>query len=160
GPFSWTRSTPATASVSTGLNLRLDCDAPGESPNRLSAGQALPTNFVSAASAFGAMSVATTCSPLARNSAVQLAPMTPVPTMATRLMSLLSAMPLLRLRRVSLCCRSCAARTQAVDFGRTEAQLFQDLPIMLSELRRAPRRHLGDAVHLNRATDRRGELAA
>src|SRR6476661_6292639 len=35
------------------------------------------------------LSVATTCSPLARNSAVQLAPITPVPMIATRRMGLL-----------------------------------------------------------------------
>src|SRR5262249_2302288 len=96
GPFSWTRSTPATASASTVLNLRFDCDAAGDSPNRLSAGQAASTNFLSAASAFGAMSVATTCSPLARNSAVQLAPITPVPMMAIRRMGLFSVMSFLR----------------------------------------------------------------
>src|SRR5258707_11864624 len=63
----------------------------------MSAGQAASTNFLSAASAFGAMSVATTCSPLARNSAVQLAPMTPVPIMAMRRMGLVSVMSFLRL---------------------------------------------------------------
>ena len=78
------------------MNFRFDCDAPGERPNRLSAGQAVSTNFLSAASAFGAMSVATTCSPLARNSAVQLAPITPVPTMAMRRMGLVSVMSFLR----------------------------------------------------------------
>src|SRR6202051_1443601 len=89
GPFSWTRSAPSTACASAAVNFRFDCDAPGERPNRLSAGQAVSTNFLSAASAFGATSVATTCSPLARNSEVQLAPMTPVPMMAIRRMGLL-----------------------------------------------------------------------
>src|SRR6202795_2039810 len=70
------------------LNFRFDCEAPGERPNRLSARQAVSTNFLSAASAFGATSVATTCSPLARNSEVQLAPMTPVPMTAIRRMGL------------------------------------------------------------------------
>src|SRR5215469_10527610 len=70
------------------VNFRFDCDAPAARPNRLSAGQAFSTNFRSAASAFGAGSVATTCSPLARYSAVQLAPMTPVPMMAMRRMGL------------------------------------------------------------------------
>ena len=78
------------------MNFRFDCDAPGERPNRLSAGQAVSTNFLSAASAFGAMSVATTCSPLARNSALQLAPITPVPMMAMRRMGLVSVMSFLR----------------------------------------------------------------
>ena len=78
------------------MNFRFDCDAPGERPNRLSAGQAVSTNFLSAASAFGATSVATTCSPLARNSAVQLAPITPVPMMAMRRMGLVLVMSFLR----------------------------------------------------------------
>jgi hypothetical protein len=61
----------------------------------MSAGQAVSTNFRSDASAFGATSVATTCSPLARNSAVQLAPITPVPMMAIRRMGMLCDMSLL-----------------------------------------------------------------
>src|SRR5712671_4520483 len=97
GPFSWTRSASATACASAAVNFKSDCDAPGERPNRLSAGQVVSTNFLSEASAFGAMSVATTCSPLARNSAVQLAPMTPVPIMAMRRMGLVSVMSFLRL---------------------------------------------------------------
>src|SRR5215469_13963628 len=96
GPFSWTRSTPPTACASAAVKFRFDCDAPEERPNRLSAGQAVSTNFLSAASAFGAMSVATTCSPLARNSAVQLAPITPVPMMAMRRMGLVSVITFLR----------------------------------------------------------------
>src|SRR4029077_13884632 len=96
GPFSWTRSASAMACGSAALNFNFDCDAPGERPNRLSAGQAVATNFLSEASAFGAMSVATTCSPLARNSAVQLAPITPVPTMAIRRIGLVSVMSFLR----------------------------------------------------------------
>src|SRR6201986_1203856 len=89
GPFSWTRSASAIACGSAAVNFKFDCDAPGERPNRLSAGQALSTNFLSEASAFGAMSVATTCSPLARNSEVQLAPITPGPMMATARIALL-----------------------------------------------------------------------
>src|SRR5882757_9199025 len=84
------------------LNLRFDCDAPGDRPNRLSAGQAVSTNFRSAASAFGAMSVATTCNPLARNSELQLAPITPVPMMAMRRMGLFCDMSLL-LRDFGVC---------------------------------------------------------
>src|SRR5580704_2630116 len=72
------------------VNLRFDCDAPADRPNRLSAGHAVSTNFLSEASAFGAISVATTCSPLARNSEVQLAPITPVPMMAIRRMGFVS----------------------------------------------------------------------
>src|SRR6476661_609964 len=96
GPFSWTRSASATACASAAVNFRFDCDATGDSPNRCSAGHAVSTNFLSAASAFGAISVATTWSPLARNSAVQLAPITPVPMMAMRRMGLASDMSCLR----------------------------------------------------------------
>src|SRR5215467_14352696 len=96
GPFSWTRSTPLTACAIAAANFKFDCDAPGARPNLLSAGQAFSTNFRSAASAFGAMSVATTCSPLARNNAVQLAPITPVPMMAIRRMGLFSIISFLR----------------------------------------------------------------
>src|SRR5712664_3408931 len=92
GPFSWTRSAPASACAMLAVNVRFDCDAPGERPNRFSAGQAVSTNFLSAASAFGAMSVATTCSPLARNSELQLAPITPVPMIAMRRMGLVAVM--------------------------------------------------------------------
>src|ERR1700727_55777 len=95
GPFSWTRSTPSTAWASAAVNFRFDCEASGERPNRLSAGQAASTKVLSAASAFGATSVATTCSPLARNSEVQLAPMTPVPIMAIRRMGLFCDISLL-----------------------------------------------------------------
>src|ERR1700740_228745 len=70
--------------------MRFAGDAPAAKPNRLSAGQAASTKLRSEASAFGAMSVATTCSPLARNSAVQLAPITPVPMMVMRRMGLVS----------------------------------------------------------------------
>src|SRR5258705_13036138 len=97
GPFSWTRSAPASACARSALNLRFGGDAPVDRPNRLSAGHAVSPNFLSAVSAFGAMSVATTCSPLARNSAVQLAPITPVPMMAMRRMGLFCDIsPLLR----------------------------------------------------------------
>src|ERR1700722_10460709 len=76
------------------VNFRFDWEAPGDRPNRFIAGQAVSTNFLSAASAFGAMSVATTCSPLARYSVVQLAPITPVPMMPMRRMGLVSVMSL------------------------------------------------------------------
>src|SRR5258708_13066678 len=96
GRFSRTRAASATACAGAAVNFKFDCDAPGERPNRLSAGQAVSTIFLSEASAFGAMSVVTTCSPLARNSAVQLAPNTPVTTMVMRRMGLVSVMSSLR----------------------------------------------------------------
>src|ERR1700674_4668720 len=89
GPFSWTRSTSFTADVSAAVNDSLSCDAPRASPIRCSAGHAAATKRFKAASASGATSVATTSRPFARKSAVQLAPMTPVPMMAIRRMGLL-----------------------------------------------------------------------
>ena len=92
GPFSWTRSADRTAAGRSFVNERRDCDAPAASPNRWSAGHAVFTKRLSDVSASGATSVATTSSPFARNSAVQLAPMTPVPMMAMRRMGLISDM--------------------------------------------------------------------
>src|SRR6202051_4259535 len=78
------RSAPLTATSIFGVNDNLDCDAPGARPNPFRAGHAASTNRFSADSAFGAISVATTSRPLARYSAAQLAPMTPVPMIVTR----------------------------------------------------------------------------
>src|SRR3954471_7623929 len=89
GPFSWTKSAARTAVGRSAVNVRRDWDAPGARPNRSSAGQAAFTKRRSDVSASGAISVAMTSSPFARNSAVQLAPMTPVPMMATRRIGLL-----------------------------------------------------------------------
>src|ERR1700682_2885261 len=73
-----------------------DCDAFGARPSLFIAGHAMSTKRLSEAFASGAISVATTSRPLARKSAVQLAPMTPVPIMATRRMGLVSVMSFLR----------------------------------------------------------------
>src|SRR5216684_5839072 len=77
------------------VNVRRDCEAPGARPSRSTAGQAAFTKPRSAVSAFGAISVAMTSSPFARNSVAQLAPMTPVPMMATRRIGLFCDMSLL-----------------------------------------------------------------
>src|SRR5882757_5429333 len=82
------RSAPTTAASIFGVNDNLDSDAAGARPNLFRAGHAASTNRFRAASAFGATSVATTSRPFARKRAVQLAPMTPVPMMATRRMGL------------------------------------------------------------------------
>src|SRR5262249_60994174 len=63
-------------------------------------------------------------------------------------------------RRSFLCRRGHATRAQAVDFARAEAQLFQDLLIVLTEPWGAPGRHFGDAMNLDRAADRRIQFAA
>src|SRR6202035_5752403 len=80
------RSAPLTAASILGVNDKLDSDAPGARPNLFRAGHAASTKRFRAASAFGAISVATTSRPLARYSAVQLAPMTPVPMIVMRRM--------------------------------------------------------------------------
>src|SRR5271170_902648 len=59
-----------------------------------------------------------------------------------------------------LFCRHGTARAQCVHFARTEPEFFEHLLVVLSQCRGAPRRHLGDAVHLNRTADRRPQLAA
>src|ERR1700733_6987257 len=84
GPFSWTRSTPSSASLNLAVNESRSFEAPADSPNCSRADQALLTYSRRFASAFGAGSVATTSRPCARNRAAQLAPMTPVPTIAIR----------------------------------------------------------------------------
>src|SRR5216683_5669928 len=49
---------------------------------------------------------------------------------------------------------------QAVDFDGAETELLQDLVVVLADVRRPPGWRLGDAVHLDRTADGRGELAA
>src|SRR5690349_2212844 len=66
------------------VKLSRSREAPADRPMLVSVPQASSTYFRRLASAFGAGSVATTSSPRARYWAAQLAPMTPVPTMATR----------------------------------------------------------------------------
>src|SRR4051812_22786779 len=63
------------------------------------------------------------------------------------------------LRRAVLGVRSGTACAQAIDFGGAETELFENLFIMLAKRRGALCWHFGDAMHLNRAADRRGELA-
>src|ERR1700680_3784288 len=64
-----------------------------------------------------------------------------------------------RSRRL-LFCRHGTARVQCVDFTRAESDLLEDLLVVCSQRRGSPRRHLGDAMHLNRTADRRAQLAA
>src|ERR1700724_3235300 len=63
-----------------------------------------------------------------------------------------------RSRRL-LCLRDSAARMQCVDFAPAEPELLEDLFIVFSQRRGSPRRHLGDAMHLNGTADRGAELA-
>src|SRR5207245_4851236 len=71
------------------VKLSRSRDAPGERPMSLSCSHASSTYLRKLALAFGAGSVATTSNPRARYWAAQLAPMTPVPTMAIFLIGLL-----------------------------------------------------------------------
>src|SRR5712672_1269192 len=64
------------------------------------------------------------------------------------------------LRRALLCFRNGATRPQAVDFIRAEAELLENFLVVLAEVGRAACGLLCDAMHLYRAADRRGELAA
>src|SRR2546427_10875944 len=89
GPFSWTKSAFDNASFMFAVKLSRSRDAPGERPMSLSCSHASSTYLRKLASAFGAGSVATTSNPPARYWAAQLAPMTPVPTIAMRRIGLL-----------------------------------------------------------------------
>src|ERR1700752_3211145 len=53
-----------------------------------------------------------------------------------------------------------AAGAQRIDFGRAKSELLENLLVVLAEPRSALCRRLGDAVHLDRAADRRRQLAA
>src|SRR2546426_3057481 len=89
GPFHWTRSACDSASFMLIVKLKRSRDAPEDRPMFVRSGQASSTYLRKLASAFGAGSVATTSNPRARYWAAQLAPMTPVPTIAMRRIGLL-----------------------------------------------------------------------
>src|SRR5258707_2086773 len=91
GPFSWTKSACARASFIVEVKTNRSRLAPGERPISVKAGHASSTYLRRFASAFGAGSVAITSNPRARYCAAQLAPMTPVPTIAMRLTGLSTA---------------------------------------------------------------------
>src|ERR1700730_2023301 len=84
GPFSWTKSAPESASFMLEANVSRARVASGASPIAVSAGHAASTYSRNLASALGAGSLATTSKPQARYCAAQLAPITPVPTIAIR----------------------------------------------------------------------------
>src|SRR5947208_4543229 len=89
GPFSWTKSAFDSASFISVVNVRRSRDAPLERPMFVRSFQASSMYLRRFASALGAGSVAMTSNPRARYSAAQLAPMTPVPTIAMRRIGLL-----------------------------------------------------------------------
>src|SRR5436190_22845737 len=71
------------------VKLKRSRDAPQDRPMFVRSGQASSTYLRKLTSAFGAGSVAATSKPRARYWAAQLAPITPVPTMAMRRIGLL-----------------------------------------------------------------------
>src|SRR2546429_7901238 len=71
------------------VKLKRSRAAPEDRPMFVRSGQASSTYLRKLASAFGAGSLATTSNPPARYWAAQLAPMTPVPTIAMRRIGLL-----------------------------------------------------------------------
>src|SRR5216684_4199440 len=81
------------------VKLKRSRDAPEDRPMFVRSGQASSTYLRRLASALGAGSVATTSNPRARYCAAQLAPMTPVPTIATRRTGLLNDISALRCRK-------------------------------------------------------------
>src|SRR5258708_1540423 len=67
---------------------------------------------------------------------------------------------LIRSRRTFRNFRNGAACAQAVDVGRVESQFLENLVVVLSDLRSTLCGYLGYTMHLNRAVDRRRQLAA
>src|SRR5271168_1406834 len=63
------------------------------------------------------------------------------------------------LRRAFLCFRNGAALAQAGDFARAKAQLLENRLVVFSKCWGPLGRDFRNAVHIDRATDRRGELA-
>jgi hypothetical protein len=61
---------------------------------------------------------------------------------------------------VFLYLRNGAAGSQAIDFSRAESELAENLLVVLSDFLGTPCGYFGNAMHLNRAGDRRGQLAA
>src|SRR6266851_1201013 len=89
GPFSWTKSAFDSAFFIFEVKDSRSLAAPGERPISVKAGHASSTYLRRSASALGAGSVAITSNPRARYCAAQLAPITPVPTIAIRRTGLL-----------------------------------------------------------------------
>src|SRR5580704_5380572 len=81
--LSWTKSAFDNASFISTVKVSRSRLAPGARPITVSDSHASSTRSRKLASAFGAGSVATTSKPLARYWAAQLAPIKPVPTIAT-----------------------------------------------------------------------------
>src|SRR5258706_3393138 len=76
---------------------------------------------------------------------------------AMRLGGRISTPSLIRLRRTLLRFGNDTERAQAIDFGRVESQFAENLVVVLSDFRSALRRYFGNAMHLDRTADRRGQ---
>src|SRR6266487_3772399 len=98
----------------SGVNDSRSRDAPGARPIVVSAGHASSTYLRRLASAFGAGSVAITSNPRARYCAAQLAPITPVPTIAIRCMALSNDISAFLLRFVFQWCGFVATQDAAL----------------------------------------------
>src|ERR1700730_7240585 len=84
GPFSWTRSASDNAFFMSEVKVSLSREAFFASPMAVRSGHAASIYSRRLLSAFGAGSVAITSRPHAKYCAAQLAPITPVPTIAIR----------------------------------------------------------------------------
>src|SRR5258707_11361314 len=114
GPFSWTKSACARASFIVEVKTNRSRLAPGERPISVKAGHASSTYLRRFASAFGAGSVAITSNPRARYCAAQLAPITPVPTIAIRCIALSKDISAFLLRFVFQWCAFVATQDAAL----------------------------------------------
>ncbi|EJT85337.1 hypothetical protein PPS11_10568 [Pseudomonas putida S11] len=92
GALSWMKSASRTHSSMVATNFRRSCDAPGARPCFSNAGQALAMRLRKACSAPGAGSQATTSRPWARARATQPLPITPLPSAAKVLISVMKVM--------------------------------------------------------------------
>src|ERR1700730_1914700 len=104
GPFSWTKSASESGPFKLAANVSRSRVASGVSPIAVSAGHAASMYSRNLASALGAGSLATTSNPQARYCAAQLAPITPVPTIAIRRVGLFGDMIGFSFRGECDCC--------------------------------------------------------
>jgi len=124
GALSWTNSAPArAASGSVWKVSAAQAGSAGSGDSRARLGQAAPTNSCRKVSAPGAGSLAATVSPRAKNTAVQLAPIVPVPIAAMRLilspaMSVSSRRPAPAEPKASMSDRERRPAHQRARFGR------------------------------------------
>src|SRR2546422_7441157 len=105
------------------VKVKRSRDAPFESPIFVRSFQASSTYLRKLASAFGPGSVAMTSNPRARYSAAQLAPMTPVPTIAIRRIGLLYDI------LIFLCVDFCVSDSGEISLRHEERFLFRAVEV-------------------------------